>query len=61
MSDADSTAPENKRDGRLTSYGLAVLVVDGLYIAGIVTKEQLDRAIAIAAEEIEVRKCMGDY
>jgi hypothetical protein len=47
--------------GKLTSEELAYLIVDALMDAGIVRKEDLDRAIAIATEEINVRKAAGDY
>jgi hypothetical protein len=47
--------------GKLTSSGLAVLVVDALVDAEIVKKEDFCRAVEIAAEEIEVRKAAGDY
>jgi hypothetical protein len=46
---------------KLTSEQLAALVVDALIDAGLVPKEKVKEAIAIAAEEIEVRKAMGDY
>lgn len=47
--------------GKLTSNGLAGLVVDALLVAGIVPKDKFERAVQIAAEEIEVRKVAGDY
>lgn len=46
---------------RLSSRDLATLVVDALCDAGIVKKDDLVLAIEVAAEEIEVRKAMGDY
>jgi hypothetical protein len=36
------------------------LVVDALCDAGIVTKGDFDRAVEVAAEEIEVREALGD-
>lgn len=48
-------------DGTLTSKGLAELIVDALFQARIVREEDVTRAIAITAEEIEVRKAGGDY
>jgi hypothetical protein len=50
-----------KENGKLTSESLAVLIVDALVYAKIVRKEDLDRAIEIATEEIDVRKAAGDY
>jgi hypothetical protein len=47
--------------GHMTSAALAELIVDALIVAKLVAEEESDRAIAIAAEEIEVRKAMGDY
>jgi len=47
--------------GKLTSENLAALVVDALVVAGIVPKEKFEKAVEIAAEEIEVRKAAGDY
>ena len=48
-------------DGTLTSETLAGLIVDALVDAGVVAKEDLDKAVAIASEEIDVRKAAGDY
>jgi hypothetical protein len=48
-------------DGTLTSKGLAELIVDALLQARIVREEDVARSIAIATEEIEVRKAGGDY
>jgi hypothetical protein len=47
--------------GRLSSADLAALIVDALCDEGIVAKASFDRAVEIAAEEIDVRKAMGDY
>lgn len=46
---------------RISTHHLAALVVDALIDAGIVKKDDMERAIRIAAEEIEVRKALGDY
>ena len=46
---------------KLSSESLAALIVDSLIDAKIIRREDLDRAIAIAAEEIEARKAAGDY
>jgi hypothetical protein len=43
------------------SGGLAALVVDALITAGLLPAEHTKRAIEIAAEEISVRKALGDY
>lgn len=48
-------------NGKLTSKGLAALVVDALVDAGLVPKDKIEKAVQIAAEEIEVRKALGDY
>ena len=50
-----------KNNERLTSESLAALIIDALIDAKIIRREDLDRAIAIAAEEIEARKAAGDY
>lgn len=47
--------------GKLSSESLADLIVDALVMAGIIQKQDLDRATAIATEEINVRKAAGDY
>lgn len=46
---------------KLSSRELAVLIVDALIDAGIIKKDNLAPAIDFAAEEIEVRKALGDY
>jgi hypothetical protein len=58
MDDADEGL---ESDGTLTSTALAELIVDALLRARVVNEEDVARAIAIAAEEIEVRKAGGDY
>lgn len=47
--------------GRLPSETLAALIVDALIHAELVEKEDAERAIQIATEEINVRKAAGDY
>ena len=42
------------------SRDLAILVVDGLATAGLVAKDQIDRAVEIATEEIDVRVALGN-
>ena len=51
---------EQERE-RLSSEGLAVLVIDALVDAGLLKKDEFRRAVDVASEEIEVRKAMGDY
>lgn len=46
---------------RLTSSELAALIVDALLRPGILDENDVRRAIAIASEEIDVRKALGDY
>lgn len=46
---------------KLTSRGLAVLIVDALIDAGLLQRTDAAAAVEAAAEEIEVRKSMGDY
>lgn len=40
---------------------LAASIVDALLRANIVKESDVEKAIRIATEEIEVRKTMGDY
>jgi hypothetical protein len=46
---------------RLSSRDLAALIVDALCDAGLVKKDDFERATEVTADEIEVRKAMGDY
>jgi hypothetical protein len=46
---------------KLSSEDLAALVVDALLRADVVSDVDVPRAIAIAREEIEARKAVGDY
>ena len=46
---------------RISSRDLAALAIDALLRAGIVEAKDVDRALDIAEEEIEVRKILGDY
>ena len=43
------------------SEGVAELAVDALLDAGLVRREDFDRAVSIVAEEILVRLALGDY
>ena len=65
MSDSSKRTENSSTDDgfgdRLTSEDLAALVIDALLQAGIVEKEDVERAMKIAVEEIDVRKAMGDY
>jgi hypothetical protein len=60
MSDESKTIHDTG-DGRMNSEQLAALIVDALLRVGLVRDGDVRRAIEIAAEEIEVRKIMGDY
>jgi hypothetical protein len=42
----------------MKSEDLAALIVDALYTAGMISEKNLEPAIVIAAEEIEVRKAL---
>ena len=55
----DQKAGQQQR--RVSSESLAVLIMDALVDGGVVKREDAERAIRIAAEEIDVRKAMGDY
>ena len=46
---------------RLTTDELAALVADALLHAEIVTKDKFEGALKVIAEEINVRKWLGDY
>lgn len=50
-----------KQNEKLTSESLAALIIDALVDAGIIKKEDMERSIEIATEEINVRKAAGDY
>ena len=45
----------------LSSEDLAVLIVDALVDADLIPRSAFEAAVAVAAQEIEVRKAMGDY
>jgi len=55
------SSDEARRLEGLSSDALAALVVDGLIDAGIVKREDAERAIRIAGEEIQTRGDLGDY
>ena len=61
MEEKDEEGNVFRVDGRLTSEALAVLIIDALMDAKIVDKADSERALAIATEEIDVRKAAGDY
>jgi hypothetical protein len=56
---------ENKKDAskkrQISSEDLAATIVDALRTAKIVDKIDVEKAIAIATEEIDARKAMEDY
>jgi hypothetical protein len=47
--------------GALTSAELAALIVDALIDAKLVSRSAASEAITVVAQEIDVRKAMGDY
>jgi hypothetical protein len=57
----DTQNPEPTEKEKVSSEELAALIVDALLCASIVKQEDVQRAIKIATEEIEVRKAFGDY
>jgi hypothetical protein len=57
----DTQNPEPTEREKISSEDLAGLIVDALLCASIVKQEDVQRAIKIATEEIEVRKDFGDY
>jgi hypothetical protein len=40
---------------------LAALIVDALVDAGLVRKPDFEKAVSVAAEEIDARKAVDDY
>ncbi len=46
---------------KLSRKDLAVLIIDALVDAKIVQRNRFDDAVGIAAQEIDVRKALGDY
>jgi hypothetical protein len=56
-----AAASETNAGEKLSSEDLAAIVIDALLRAGIVKEEDIERAIRIATEEIDVRKALGDY
>lgn len=48
------------RADKLTSEDLAALIVDALLRAHVVRQDDVERAVKIVAEEIEVRRSLGD-
>ena len=46
---------------RLRSVELAEMIVDALLRANIVKQQDVKRSVAIATEEIDARKALGDY
>ncbi len=59
--DIEQAMKEVRGNEKLSSEDLAALVVDALLRAGVVSVVDVPRAIAIAREEIEARKAVGDY
>lgn len=52
---------EGESGSALSSTELAEIIIDALLRAGMINDSEVRRAIRIAAEEIEVRKALGDY
>jgi len=46
---------------KISSEGLADLIVDALVDAGFIRKEDFAEASKVAKTEIDVRKALGDY
>jgi hypothetical protein len=63
--EANVPLSEDKRNAdssrRLSSRDLAALVIDALLHAKLLRKEDVERALDIATEEIDARKAVGDY
>lgn len=53
--------PDNISQEKIPSQQLAALIIDALIDAKIIQKEHSGLAINIAAQEINIRKSMGDY
>jgi hypothetical protein len=57
--------PENDDNSattrRISSETLALFIVDALIDADLVSKDNLQKALKITIEEIDVRKACGDY
>lgn len=53
--------PNDDASQRIPSEELAALIVDALLRANILQEKDVERAIRIAVEEIDVRKIFGDY
>jgi hypothetical protein len=51
----------DQEKNHISSNELAALIVDALVGAKLVAKENFEKAVAIAREEIDVRKAAGDY
>lgn len=54
-------SPNDDASQRIPSEELAALIVDALLRANILQEKDVERAIRIAVEEIDVRKIFGDY
>ncbi len=57
--DGEAAAPSEPAG--MPSEDLAAIIVDALLRAKIVAKHDVERALKIATEEIDVRKSLGDY
>lgn len=61
MPDRDEPQQASRDGGApMPSRRLALLIVDALIDAGVVKKEDLERAVTITAEEIDARRGLTD-
>ena len=57
----DEQKRKEHRGQKLTSEQLAALIIDALIDAGLVHKPDFEKAVSVAAEEIDARKAVDDY
>jgi len=57
----EDSVPNSGSRATLASQDLAILIVDALVVAGIIKQQDMQRAMSIVVEEIDVRKALGDY
>ena len=60
-SDTDGQSDATDDTEKISSEDLAALIVDALLRGGLVDGSDVERAVAIATEEIGIRKLFGDY
>ena len=54
-------SPDERNKRKISSEGLAALIIDALCDAKIIADADVSMAIEIAEEEINARKAMNDY